>query len=354
MSAEPKPHKRRKNRMGIRDVAAAAGVSITTVSDALNGKGRIPEATREHVRLTADRLGYRPSVAARTLRTGRSGLLGLTTGLFTADGASGQEVDSFLESARAALAAAHHRGYSLVILPTTPQGALWRSVAVDGIVLFGGHPAEAVAAELHHQDIPIVAADGARPGSAPVHGWVTHDEAAATERILSHFAERGARHVGLLRAAGPCAASDDDLTAYRSWCAHRGQAPLVEEFTDPADAPRAADRILARSERPDAVLGTHHTCARALLAAAQRRRLIIPCELMVACLSENPALATTEPPVTTVGLHPRASAEAAVDILVDVIEARTDGHPVVQPHARTLPAELRNRASTLREQAVRG
>lgn len=348
MSAESKPHKRRKNRMGIRDVAAAAGVSITTVSDALNGKGRIPEATREHVRLTADRLGYRPSVAARTLRTGRSGLLGLTTGLFTADGTSGPEVDSFVEIARAALAAAHDRGYSLVILPTTPQGALWRSVAVDGIVLFDGHPTESVAAELHHQDIPIVAADGARPASAPVHGWVTHDEVAATERILNHFAERGARHVGLLRAAGRSAISDGDLTAYQAWCVRRGQAPIVEEFDDPADAPRAADRILARTHRPDAVLGTHHTCARALLAAAQRRRLIIPCELMVACLSENPALASSEPPVTTVGLHPRASAAAAVDILVDVIEARTDGHPVLHPHARTLPAELRIRESTLR------
>lgn len=66
----------RQGRAGIRDVAAAAGVSITTVSDALNGKGRLPDATRRHVREVADRLGYRPSAAARTLRTGKSGLIG--------------------------------------------------------------------------------------------------------------------------------------------------------------------------------------------------------------------------------------------------------------------------------------
>lgn len=53
----------RQGRAGIRDVAAAAGVSITTVSDALNGKGRLPDATRRHVREVADRLGYRPSAA---------------------------------------------------------------------------------------------------------------------------------------------------------------------------------------------------------------------------------------------------------------------------------------------------
>ncbi|MFC8129420.1 LacI family DNA-binding transcriptional regulator, partial [Streptomyces sp. NPDC057302] len=48
----------RQSRAGIRDVAAAAGVSITTVSDALNGKGRLPDATRRHVREVAERLGY--------------------------------------------------------------------------------------------------------------------------------------------------------------------------------------------------------------------------------------------------------------------------------------------------------
>ncbi|WP_240045091.1 helix-turn-helix domain-containing protein [Streptomyces alboflavus] len=59
----------RQSRAGIRDVAAAAGVSITTVSDALNGKGRLPDATRRHIREVADRLGYRPSAAARTPAT---------------------------------------------------------------------------------------------------------------------------------------------------------------------------------------------------------------------------------------------------------------------------------------------
>ncbi|MFC8130872.1 LacI family DNA-binding transcriptional regulator, partial [Streptomyces sp. NPDC057302] len=48
----------RQSRAGIRDVAAAAGVTITTVSDALNGKGRLPDATRRHVREVAERLGY--------------------------------------------------------------------------------------------------------------------------------------------------------------------------------------------------------------------------------------------------------------------------------------------------------
>jgi DNA-binding LacI/PurR family transcriptional regulator len=52
-------------RVSIRDVAREAGVSVTTVSHALNGKGRLNVDTRRRVREVADRLGYRPNPAAR-------------------------------------------------------------------------------------------------------------------------------------------------------------------------------------------------------------------------------------------------------------------------------------------------
>lgn len=109
-----RPFGRRLERAGIRDVAAAAGVSITTVSDALNGKGRLPEATRRHVREVADRLGYRPSAAARTLRTGRSGLIGLTVTTYGEEPFTFTEFAYFAEMARAATSAALARGYALV------------------------------------------------------------------------------------------------------------------------------------------------------------------------------------------------------------------------------------------------
>ena len=66
--------------VGIKAVAEAAGVSITTVSHALNGKGRLSEETRRHVREVADRLGYQPSVMARALAGGRTGMLAMLLG----------------------------------------------------------------------------------------------------------------------------------------------------------------------------------------------------------------------------------------------------------------------------------
>ncbi|HSJ51183.1 MAG TPA: LacI family DNA-binding transcriptional regulator, partial [Actinomycetota bacterium] len=65
----------RQKAVGIKDVAREAGVSITTVSHALSGKGRLPEETRARVQRVAAELGYTPNAAARSLAGGRTGLL---------------------------------------------------------------------------------------------------------------------------------------------------------------------------------------------------------------------------------------------------------------------------------------
>src|SRR4051794_9708737 len=67
----------RVQRPDIKDAARAAGVSVTTVSHALNGKGRISATTRKRVKRLADSLGYRPNNTARNLVGGRTGLFGL-------------------------------------------------------------------------------------------------------------------------------------------------------------------------------------------------------------------------------------------------------------------------------------
>lgn len=146
----------RPGRAGIRDVAAAAGVSITTVSDALNGKGRLPDATRRHVREVADRLGYRPSAAARTLRTGKSGLIGLTVTTYGDEPFTFTEFAYFAEMARAATSAALARGYALVILPATSRHDVWSNVALDGTVVIDPSDHDPVVSELVRQGLPVV------------------------------------------------------------------------------------------------------------------------------------------------------------------------------------------------------
>ena len=297
----------RPGRAGIRDVAAAAGVSITTVSDALNGKGRLPDATRRHVREVADRLGYRPSAAARTLRTGKSGLIGLTVTTYGDEPFTFTEFAYFAEMARAATSAALARGYALVILPATSRHAhVWSNVALDGTVVIDPSDQDPVVTELVRQGLPVVS-DGRPAGSLPVTAWVDNDHEAAVLGILDHLAAAGARRIGLLTGTTTDTYTHLSTTAYLRWCERVGQDPVYESYPahDPCAGAVAADRLLARPDRPDAVYGLFDPNGTDLLAAARRYGLRVPEDLLLVCCSESTVYATTEPPITTLSLKPR-------------------------------------------------
>ncbi|MFI5702564.1 LacI family DNA-binding transcriptional regulator [Streptomyces xanthochromogenes] len=316
----------RPGQAGIRDVAAAAGVSITTVSDALNGKGRLPDATRRHVREVADRLGYRPSAAARTLRTGRSGLIGLTVTTYGDEPFTFTEFAYFAEMARAATSAALALGYALVILPATSRHDVWSNVALDGTVVIDPSDQDPVVTELVRQGLPVVS-DGRPAGSLPVTAWVDNDHGAAVLGILDHLADAGARRIGLL--TGTSTNTYTHLSTYLHWCERVGQEPVYEAYP-------AHDRLLARPGRPDAVYGLFDPNGTDLLAAARRYGLRVPEDLLLVCCSESTVYATTEPPITTLSLKPRRIGTAVVQLLIDVIESVDSDRPVEQ----VIPTEL--------------
>ncbi len=336
---------RRLGRAGIRDVAAAAGVSITTVSDALNGKGRLPDATRRHVREVANRLGYRPSAAARTLRTGRSGLIGLTVTTYGEEPFTFTEFAYFAEMARAATSAALARGYALVILPASSRHDVWNNVALDGTVVIDPSDHDPVVADLVRQGIPVVS-DGRPAGNLPVHAWVDNDHEQAVIGILDHLAEAGARRIGLLTGTSTDTYTRLSTSAYLDWCERVGQEPVYEAYPahDPCAGAVAADRLLARPDRPDAVYGLFDPNGTDLLAAARRYGLRVPDDLLLVCCSERPAYATTEPPISTLSLKPGRIGTAVVQLLIDAIEGVGSGQPV----ERVMPTDLIVRASSRR------
>src|SRR5215207_11510790 len=95
-----------KRRVGIKEVAAAAGVSITTVSHALNGKGRLTPETRQRVRDVATALDYQPSALARGLAGGRTGMLALAVSFVDDFSLPVADFDYFLQVMNAATSTA--------------------------------------------------------------------------------------------------------------------------------------------------------------------------------------------------------------------------------------------------------
>ena len=115
-------------RVSIRDVAREAGVSVTTVSHALNDKGRLNPETRQRVREVADRLGYRPNPAAKSLVSGRTGLIAAIPSLPRELRVDYAEFGFFSDLITAATAVAVGRDQALVVSPPGADWFIWDRV----------------------------------------------------------------------------------------------------------------------------------------------------------------------------------------------------------------------------------
>lgn len=329
-------------RVGIKDVAREAGVSIATVSNALNGTGRLSVPTRDRVVATADRLGYRPLVAARALAGRRTRMLALALTTYGERAVPYTSIPYYAEGILAATAAAHARGYLLVVVPGTSDLATWHSIDVDGVTQSEPRVRDPVRDVLLARGIPLVS-DGRPFAPRAEDCWVDNDHAGATTQLLDHLEAAGARRIGAVLPRHDDHYAVAIAESYRQWCRQRRRPMLEEHFAVNVRGAEteAAVRLLDRGERVDAAFGIYSETGHALLEAAALCGRTVPRDLLVACFSEDPAYATTSPPVTTVSLQPRQLSAAAVDLLVDVIEGRERAD-----HQLIVPTVLHRRSST--------
>lgn len=317
-------------------VAAYAEVSTATVSNALNGTGRLSETTRQRVLAVARELGYAPVGTDRALARGGTGVLGLTMTTYGDLPVPYTEIPYYAELALSAIAAAHERGYLLMVMPSSLSPSLWRNTLMDGVIHTGPRADDPVRSLLRERGIPMVC-DARPPQPHWWDAWVDVDYDAGLRLLLDHLTDAGARRIALSLPL-----HDDEYPhlmerAYASWCAERDLPALVEEYASLPDyftAERdAVGRLLNRDPRPDAVIGLYSDSGFNILAAARHHGLRVPQDLLVACVSEDLDYATTTPPVTTLSLRPDRVGDEAVDLLIALINPRggVNRHRLVRP-----------------------
>ncbi len=199
-------------------VAAVAGVSRQTVSNALNNPELLRPDTLARVQEAIDELGYRPNRAARNLRTRASHLIGLRIEP-TVEGAASGLMDRFLHSlAEASRAADLH-----VLLfspedvddPVDGYDALLRSAAVDAFVITDTYRGHLTAAWLSDREVPFVSFG--RPWTDPgaPHPWVDVDGRAGARDAVDHLVERGHTRIAWLGWAETSYIGEDRRAG---WC----------------------------------------------------------------------------------------------------------------------------------------
>lgn len=288
-----------RRRVTIRDVAQAAGVSTTTVSDALSGNGRLPAATRRRVAAVAGRLGYRANPAARSLRGKRVGGIGL----YLPDEAG--NFAYYLELAAGAASQALAHGLALTLIPRSPDPSRLTAFPVDGFVAVDPVAGDPVVRAFAQLGIPVVTCERDLTPGVTHAGRVEGDYRPVMTALLDHLAEQGARRVALI-APGPETAWGLELRAsYQAWCGRAGRPELLFDVPFPGSPEFVHDatmRALRADPAADAVVsGVDGGALGALVAASEFGRRV-PEDLLIASCVDSPALRTCSPEITALDL----------------------------------------------------
>ncbi|MDE0452662.1 MAG: LacI family DNA-binding transcriptional regulator [Gammaproteobacteria bacterium] len=332
---------RKSQRVTVRDIADAAGVSIATVSYVLNGRGAISEETKRRIQKVVKRLGYRQNQAARTMKTGRTAIIGLVF--------PNIENPFFASLARSILNEAQLSGYQTFLVDTEGSHDREREVVtgllqhgVDGIVWFPVDDEDTLTNV--GVDVPLVVLDRELPGQDLVQAEYYAGGTTTAEYLIA----LGHRRFGLLegpQAVGNArerskgfvdAVGDSSKIAWR--LEHAYTMHLSEE---------ARERLLARDVT--AVVCGNDLIAIGALSLFQMHGISVPREVSVVGFDDIPFARMISPTLTTVRMPFEEMGREAVRLLLRRLAEEQAG-----PRSQiTLGIELVERASTAAPPTIR-
>ncbi len=271
----------------IRDVARSAGVSVATVSRALNGSESVTEATRKRVLQVVDELQFTPSISARRLSLGRTMTITVVTSFLTRPQA--------VERLRGVDAVLSDSEFDLVIYnveTVEKRDQYLRSLPLakrtDGMLLISLPPRREDVARLATATVPIVVID-VHASTLGVLPRVMGDDIAGGELAARHLLELGHRQIGYIGDAfdNPFGftSSRDRFAGYERALTSAGLTARPEWVALGAhgryEARELACRLLSEPNRPTAIFAASDTQALGVIAAAHEIGLDVPGDLSI-------------------------------------------------------------------------
>jgi DNA-binding LacI/PurR family transcriptional regulator len=339
-------------RVRLRDVAAQAGVSVGSASQAFGRPELVSEEVRERVLAAARTLGYSgPDPAARRLRLGQAGALGVIFSerlryQFT-DPASPLFLSGLAEGIEGS-------AFGLLLVPdsrfrdTTAETV--RTAAVDGFVIYSAAQNDPRVEAALDRHVPVVTVDQPRDLPTP---FVGIDDRAAARTAAQYVRELGHEHVGVLTFVTALDAegrlglflSTERLAGYKDGLGSAWNERAVRAVRPNAAEParRAALELLQSDKPPTAILAMSDVLALGALRAAAELGVDVPTELSVVGFDDSPAATLATPALTTVAQPHEEKGRVAAEWLVEAIERR---QPLPEQRRLILPTDLVVRQTT--------
>ncbi|WP_134739073.1 LacI family DNA-binding transcriptional regulator [Nocardioides sp. 503] len=327
------------SRVTMQQVAAEAGVSVSTVSKVINGRYGVSSDTFDHVTEIVSRLGYEASLVARSLRNSRTNVLGVLVADFepfstevlkgAADAirGTGFELVAYSAGGRVDEHVGWERRYLSRVMGTLVDGAVLVTPTVTDVQYDG--PIVAVDPHTGRSSLPTVTADnlqGARLG-------------------VDHLLGLGHRRIGMVTGRPDLVSARLRERGFREAHAAAG-VPLDESLLrlgafEQDQAGDAARELLALPDPPTAIFAANDLSAIAALEVAAELGISVPEQLSVVGFDNIPDSALSSPPLTTVQQPIRQMGHDAIAMLVQMIA----GEELAETHV-TLETTLVRRRST--------
>lgn len=326
----------------IREVARHAGVSVATVSRALNGSEQVKARTRERVLRAARQLRYVPNGSARSLTTSETRTLGVLLpdlyGEFFSELLRGID-QTARQSHYHTLVSSSHNG--LGELETALRAMSGR---VDGLIVM----TPAIEADLLEANLPgslpVVLVNCPVEGSA--FSTVATDNYGGALAMVEHLRAQGHERVALIRGPEGNHDASERLRGYRD---AMGDDAFIEEpgdFTERSGY-EATQRLLARDLRPTAIFASNDSMAIGALRALREAGLRVPEDVSVAGFDDIPVARYVSPPLSSVHVAINEMGRRVIELLIARI-----AEPSRAPEAAVLPTRLVLRESSGAADAV--
>lgn len=330
----------------LHDVAREAGVSISTVSRVLNDKPFVSTAVRDRVQLASEALGYRPDVAARSMRTGMSGAVGLVV----------SDISNPLLAAvaRATDLALSPFGYALMIANSANDPdreaeliAAFRQRRLDGLIIAAANEQSAGLNDRIASFQAAVLLDRDVPGSRV--DAVLSDHASGIAEAIEHLVGLGHRRISLIAGTPLQRGSRVRIEAYRSELLARGISPVAElcrigEMTA-SDGYRAVGDVLTLPEPPTAIIAGNNQLFAGLFAAIRDRGCRVPEDLSIIACEETELTSLHNPPLDVIRRDMDDLGRVAAELVLSRLAA-----PNRRPSRVVLPTLFEARGSSAEPQ----
>ena len=334
----------------IKDIAKALGVSTSTVSRALRDSHEISPETKQLVLECAERLNYKPNPIALSLKEKKSRSIGVVV-CEIANNFFSQMING-IESI------AYNRGYNLIISQSfesyereVREVQFLASRSVDGLIISLAtetHDMQHLKA-LNERGLPIVFFDRITD-EINTHKVIVDNFRGAFE-ATEHLIHMGARRIAVIANSEFLSITKDRVGGYReamqahgisihpSYIQHCFYGGMVF-----SEIEEIVNKLFTLRQKPEAILTTSDKLTMGVLKTLKRRGLRVPGDVALAGFSNTDIPELIDPPLTVVRQPAREMGEAAIDLLLQLINSK---RPVREFEKRMLSPELQVRESSI-------